>query len=436
MLGDITNKKNLSQPAAKTNKKSTQPTASNLSPTPQMPRTPPGAEIVALPSSGNSTPTSSDTNSNKKPTLKVTTDTLESAFLAPDPPPRGTKKGAASSNATTTMRAAAQQNKQPTAPRVVQMPELAQALSPLADARPKKASGWDKGWEDIERFATTFTQQVGALGSALLDSPGGPASQTANNSNMAASAAAQQRLTMPGRAEHHAATQDANSEWDEFGIVEQSLDAINTMGRVALGIATTIDGAIEGSIEAVKKKMSPLKKLGARVSPKGKGPKPGAAEVTVATAAAATNESNGEKNTSTKTADNWDNWGTPVARAGPPRRKKAPAAASNAPTSVVPDSPDPLQEQMRMQVDALLREKARLAHENARLQRENDGLHELLQYQQHATVEDDDVCDEEAVTPEATVRAVSMLEIVQEEEEEQEAQVVDNNDDDDVETEQ
>ena len=89
-----------------------------------------------------------------------------------------------------------------------------------------------------------------------------------------------------------------------------------------------------------------------------------------------------------------------------------------------------------MQVDALLHEKARLAHENARLQRENDGLHELLQYQQHATVEDDDVCDEEAVTPEATVRAVSMVEIVQEEEEEQEAQVVDNNDDDDVETEQ
>ena len=50
---------------------------------------------------------------------------------------------------------------------------------------------------------------------------------------------------------------------------------------------------------------------------------------------------------------------------------------------------DPLvAEQVTLQMEALLEEKARLAQENDRLLRENSGLHELLDFtmQQHASV--------------------------------------------------
>lgn len=442
VLGDVTNRQSTNdandtkkQMAAK-NKVATSPPPFSVV---AAPPTPPGAEILALPGSRSNSP---EQQQAAAALPSVTAETLESSFLAPEPPARRGAKAAKP-------RMQQEATKRATPPRVAQMPELAQALSPLADAaavRPPSASksggqtGWDKGWQDIERFATSLTQNIGALGSAFLDSPGGapapapaaPAAEAAVQSHAALSAA----MTSAAATKHSS----TDAEWDEFGLVEQSLDAINTVGRVALGVASAIDGAIEGSIEVVKKKMSPLKKLGARISPKGKGARP-AARTATSGAAAPTAVS--------ASADGWDNgdWGafTPVTRSkGGAQAKATPAsvdilqkrvkqmerdldrqkarceelqkaqmdaqnqAAAVMTAAAVPASPDPLQEQLRLQMEALLREKARLAHENERLVRENEGLHELLQYAA-AAPEPDCEPTEEATTPEATIRSVSMI---------------------------
>jgi cell division septum initiation protein DivIVA len=51
---------------------------------------------------------------------------------------------------------------------------------------------------------------------------------------------------------------------------------------------------------------------------------------------------------------------------------------------------DPFTDLMAKQLQALLKEKSKLAQENARLERENDSLHNILSYSLAAQDEDDD----------------------------------------------
>jgi len=71
-----------------------------------------------------------------------------------------------------------------------------------------------------------------------------------------------------------------------------------------------------------------------------------------------------------------------------------PPTTAKAPREEV-EAQDLFAEQMRLQMEALLREKAELAAANARLARENESLHELLDYHQGS----DDYDDYEVMQP-------------------------------------
>lgn len=81
--------------------------------------------------------------------------------------------------------------------------------------------------------------------------------------------------------------------------------------------------------------------------------------------------------------------------AAPAPDPRSPASANHRPQSNLPMEEDPLAEQMRMQMEALLAEKARLAYENARLCRENESLHELLDFHHSNLGEQEEEREEE-----------------------------------------
>jgi len=71
--------------------------------------------------------------------------------------------------------------------------------------------------------------------------------------------------------------------------------------------------------------------------------------------------------------------------------------------STLPNEQFAMDEQVALQLQSLLREKAELLKENSRLRNENSGLHELLEYATCEATEDDGECSdhEEFITKEA-----------------------------------